>query len=64
MSEENVEAVRWGYNAWNRRDFDRILELADPEIVPCKAVVSAQLVTAPSEALETDAAYLAITPRA
>jgi ketosteroid isomerase-like protein len=24
--------VRWAYEAWNRRDFDRILELADPEI--------------------------------
>ena len=32
MSEENVEVVRWGYQAWNRRDFDQILELADPEI--------------------------------
>jgi uncharacterized protein len=32
MSEENVEIMRWGYEAWNRRDFDQILELADPEI--------------------------------
>ena len=24
--------VRWAYEAWNRRNFDRILELADPEI--------------------------------
>jgi uncharacterized protein len=32
MSQENVEVVRWGYEAWNRRDFDRLLELADPEI--------------------------------
>jgi ketosteroid isomerase-like protein len=32
MSEENVERVRWGYEAWNRRDFDQLLEFADPEI--------------------------------
>jgi ketosteroid isomerase-like protein len=32
MSEENVELVRWAYEAWNRRDFDRILEFADREI--------------------------------
>jgi uncharacterized protein len=32
MSEEYVERVRWGYEAWNRRDFDQILEFADPEI--------------------------------
>jgi uncharacterized protein len=32
MSQENVEIVRRGYRAWNRRDFDPILELVDPEI--------------------------------
>jgi ketosteroid isomerase-like protein len=32
MSEENVENARWAYEAWNRRDFDQILELVDPEI--------------------------------
>jgi ketosteroid isomerase-like protein len=32
MSQENVEVVRWGYEAWNRRDFDALLEIADPEI--------------------------------
>jgi uncharacterized protein len=32
MSEENVEIVRRGYEAWNRRDFDQVLEDADPEI--------------------------------
>jgi ketosteroid isomerase-like protein len=32
MSEENVEMVRRGYEAWNRRDFDQLLELTDPEI--------------------------------
>jgi ketosteroid isomerase-like protein len=32
MSEENVERVRWGYEAWNRRDFDQESEFFDPEI--------------------------------
>jgi uncharacterized protein len=32
MSEENVEIVRRGYEAWNRRDFNQILDLVDPEI--------------------------------
>jgi ketosteroid isomerase-like protein len=32
MSEENVERVRWGYEAWNRRDFDQEIEFFDPEI--------------------------------
>jgi ketosteroid isomerase-like protein len=32
MSEENVERVRWGYEAWNRRDFDQGIEFLDPEI--------------------------------
>jgi uncharacterized protein len=32
MSEKNVEIIRRGYEAWNRRDFDQVLEVADPEI--------------------------------
>jgi ketosteroid isomerase-like protein len=33
ISEENVEMVRRGYEAWNRRDFDQMMrEFADPEI--------------------------------
>jgi len=33
MSEENLEqVVRDGYDAWNRRDFDAAVEIADPEI--------------------------------
>lgn len=33
MSEENLEQVlRNGYDAWNRRDFDAAVEIADPEI--------------------------------
>lgn len=29
---ENVEAIRRGYDAWNRGDFGAVLELLDPEI--------------------------------
>jgi uncharacterized protein len=32
MTQENVEILRRGYEAWNRRDFDQVLELLDPEI--------------------------------
>ena len=32
MSEENVELLHQGVAAWNRRDLDGYLELADPEI--------------------------------
>jgi uncharacterized protein len=32
MSEENVERVRRAYDAWNRRDFDVVIEVVDPEI--------------------------------
>src|SRR5687768_17651956 len=32
MREEDVEAVRRGYEAWNRGDFDAALEMVDPEI--------------------------------
>ncbi len=32
MSQENVETVRRAYDAWNRRDFDAVIALADPEI--------------------------------
>ena len=32
MSQENVELLHQGVAAWNRRDLDRYLELADPEI--------------------------------
>ncbi len=32
MREEDVEAVRRGYEAWNRGDFDAVLELVDPDI--------------------------------
>jgi ketosteroid isomerase-like protein len=32
MSEENVELHRRGYDAWNRRDLDAWLAVADPEI--------------------------------
>lgn len=32
MSEENIELVRQGYEAWNRGDVDAWLELLDPEI--------------------------------
>ena len=32
MSEENLEIVRRSYEAFNRRDFDALLEAWDPEI--------------------------------
>src|SRR5688572_9390712 len=33
MSEENIEqALRKGYDAWNRRDFDAAVAIADPGI--------------------------------
>jgi ketosteroid isomerase-like protein len=32
MSQENVEKVLRSYSAWNRRDFDAVLEIGDPEI--------------------------------
>jgi uncharacterized protein len=32
MSEENVEIVRRGYEAWNRRDFDTAIADSDPEV--------------------------------
>jgi ketosteroid isomerase-like protein len=32
MSQGNVEVVRQAYDAWNRRDFDRVLEVLDPQI--------------------------------
>jgi ketosteroid isomerase-like protein len=32
MSEENVEAIRRGYNAWNTDDLDAFLAELDPEI--------------------------------
>jgi ketosteroid isomerase-like protein len=32
MSEENVEKVLRGYEAWNRRDFDAAITVVDPEI--------------------------------
>jgi uncharacterized protein len=32
MSEENVERVRRGYDAWNRRDLDAAIAFVDPEI--------------------------------
>src|SRR6476659_5449853 len=32
MSQENVELLHQGVAAWNRRDLDGYLELADPEI--------------------------------
>jgi ketosteroid isomerase-like protein len=32
MSQENVELVRRAYDAWNRRDFDAVIALIDPEI--------------------------------
>jgi uncharacterized protein len=33
MSEENVEIVRRGFEAWNRGDMDALRELCDPGIV-------------------------------
>ncbi len=33
MSEENVEIVREGWNAWIRGDLDGLLSLLDPEVV-------------------------------
>ena len=32
MSQENVEIVRRGYDAFNRGDVDRILDLCDPDV--------------------------------
>jgi ketosteroid isomerase-like protein len=32
MSQENVERVLLGYGDWNRRDFDAVVEVFDPEI--------------------------------
>jgi ketosteroid isomerase-like protein len=32
MSEENVEAIRHGYEAWNEGDMDGVLRDLDPEI--------------------------------
>src|SRR5436190_19015716 len=32
MSQENVEAVRRGYDAFNRRDLDAFLSFMDPEV--------------------------------
>jgi ketosteroid isomerase-like protein len=33
MSQQNVDAVKAGYEAFNRRDFDTLFEFYDPEIV-------------------------------
>jgi ketosteroid isomerase-like protein len=33
MSQENVDAVRASYEAFNRRDFDALFEYYDPDIV-------------------------------
>ena len=32
MSEENVERIRRGFDAFNRRDLDALLALTDPEV--------------------------------
>jgi ketosteroid isomerase-like protein len=32
MSQENVELVRLGYEAWNRQDFDTAIANIDPEV--------------------------------
>ena len=32
MSQENVERVLRGYDDWNRRDLDAMIERVDPEI--------------------------------
>jgi ketosteroid isomerase-like protein len=32
MSQESIELVRQGYDAWNRRDFDFAISLADADI--------------------------------
>jgi ketosteroid isomerase-like protein len=42
MSEENVELVRRGYELWNRRDFDQMREIADPELEFRPASVSGE----------------------
>jgi ketosteroid isomerase-like protein len=42
MSQENVEILTRGYAAWNRRDFDEAIELADPEIEWTFAEAAAQ----------------------
>ena len=33
MSQENVEIVRAGYEAWNTGDMDAVRELYDPDII-------------------------------
>jgi ketosteroid isomerase-like protein len=33
MSEENVEIVRAGFEAWNARDLDALRELYDPQVI-------------------------------
>jgi ketosteroid isomerase-like protein len=39
MSEENVEALRRAYEAFNRRDFDGVVEILHPEVELSPALV-------------------------
>src|SRR5918995_1384262 len=42
MSQENVELHRRGYDAFNRRDLDAFLALADPEIESSPVLVAVE----------------------